>query len=113
MAQLTARSLPIPDDPGMAHFIKKSNKLGAAVAQWICMRLPSCHPGSNPKHTIYPFINLNLSLNCDMLKRQKINRKRDRDWPFLNKNLFSPSTTGFQFYFYFICIPTRVFLKKD
>ena len=45
MAQLTARSLPIPDDPGMAHFIKKSNKLGAAVAQWIRMRLPSCRPG--------------------------------------------------------------------
>ena len=37
---------------------------GAAVAQWIRLRLPSCRPGSNPKHTIYTFIK--LYLNCDM-----------------------------------------------
>ena len=38
-----------------------------AVAQWIHLRLPSAAPGSNPKHTIYAFINL----NCDTLKRRK------------------------------------------
>ena len=52
---------------------------GAAVAQWI--RLSSAAPGSNPKQPIYAFINLNLNLNCDMLKKTKINRKRGRDWP--------------------------------
>ena len=31
-------------------------QLGAAIAQWICLRLPSCNPGSSPKHTIYTFI---------------------------------------------------------
>ena len=31
---------------------------GAAIAQWICLHLPSCRPGSSPKHTIYAFINL-------------------------------------------------------
>ena len=29
---------------------------GAAIAQWIRLRLPSCRPGSSPKHTIYAFI---------------------------------------------------------
>ena len=43
----------------------------ATIAQWIHLQLPSCRPGSNPKHTIYAFINLNLNLSCDMLKRRK------------------------------------------
>ena len=30
----------------------------AAIAPWFCLRLPSCGPGSNPKHTIYAFFNL-------------------------------------------------------
>ena len=34
----------------------KSNGKCAATAQWIRLRLPSCHPGSSPKHTIYAFI---------------------------------------------------------
>ena len=41
--------------------------MGAAVAQWIRLRLPSCRLGLNPKHTTYAFINLNLNLNCDVL----------------------------------------------
>ena len=44
---------------------------GATIAQWICSHLPSCHPGSNPKHTINTFFNLNLNLNCDVLKGRK------------------------------------------
>ena len=39
----------------------------AAVAKWIRLRLPSCRPGSNPKHTIYALFNM----NGDMLKRRK------------------------------------------
>ena len=49
---------------------------GAAVAQWIRLRLPPATLGSNSKHTIYTFINL----NCGILKKTKINRKRDRDF---------------------------------
>ena len=43
---------------------KKDFWRGAAIAQWICLRIPSCRLGSNPKHTIYTFIK--LFLNCDM-----------------------------------------------
>ena len=41
---------------------KLSNKIlpslvrGAAIAQWIHLQLPSCHPGSSPNHIIYAFI---------------------------------------------------------
>ena len=52
--------------------------MGAAVAQWIRLRLPSCRLGLNPKHTTYAFINLNLNLNCDVLKRQNKQKKRPR-----------------------------------
>ena len=51
---------------------------GAVIAQWILLRLPSCHPGSSPKHTIYIF--LNLYLNCVTWKRRKWTQ-RSRDWP--------------------------------
>ena len=44
---------------------------GAAVAQWIRLRIPFCRPGSNSKYTIYAFMNLNLNLNCGVLKRRK------------------------------------------
>ena len=42
---------------------------GAAVAQWIRLRLHSAALGSNHKRTIYAFITLNL--NCEILKRRK------------------------------------------
>ena len=29
---------------------------GAAIPQWIRLRLPSCHPCSTPQPAIYPFI---------------------------------------------------------
>ena len=41
------------------------------LSEFVCAFHPAT-PGSNPKHTIYAFINLNL--NCIMLKR-------GRDWP--------------------------------
>ena len=36
----------------------------AAIAQWICLRLPSVATGSCPKHTIYAFIIYNQM--CDI-----------------------------------------------
>ena len=40
---------------------------GATVAQWIRLRLPSCHPGFKSQAQHLTFINL----NCDMLNRRK------------------------------------------
>ena len=34
--------------------------LGAAIARWIFLHLPSCRPGSNHKHTIYAFLIFHL-----------------------------------------------------
>ena len=42
----------------------------AALAQWIHLRLPSCHPAFASN---YAFINL---LNCVMWKNTKINKKK-------------------------------------
>ena len=44
---------------------------GAAIARGFVWAFHPAAPGLNPKHTIYPFINLNLNLSCDMLKRRK------------------------------------------
>ena len=52
--------------------IKKLKLKGAAV----CTFYPAA-PGSNPKHTINAFINLNL--NCDMLKKIKIKREKNNN----------------------------------
>ena len=50
--------------PGGKYSNKMSPKFmttwGAAIAQWIHLRLPSCHPGFSPKYTINAFINLYL-----------------------------------------------------
>ena len=77
----------------LASSLTSLDYVGAAVTQWICLRLPFCCPGSNPKHTIYTFINLNLNLNCNMLKRRKEKKKRPGLALFLkktfnNKNYF-------------------------
>ena len=40
------------------------------LSGFVCAFHPAT-PGSNPKHTIYAFFNLNLNLSCDMLKRRK------------------------------------------
>ena len=37
---------------------KKSCNVAAALAPWFRLRLPSCGPGSNPRHTIYAYFNL-------------------------------------------------------
>ena len=56
----------------------------AAIAQWIRLRLPSCPPGSSPKHSIYTFsifkvqiVYLSLELEC----KKNENNKRGRDLP--------------------------------
>ena len=39
---------------------KREIKMGAAIAQWIRLRLPPCRPGSTPKNTpIHVFLNKN------------------------------------------------------
>ena len=42
---------------------------GAAIAQWIPLHLPSCHPGFEAQEHHYAFINLNLK--CVMWKSCK------------------------------------------
>ena len=55
--------------------------LGATIAQWICLRLPSCRSGSSPKHTIYAFYSQILHCICHCVeKRTKIKTKRGRVW---------------------------------
>ena len=48
--------------------IKNNGKWGAAIAQWIGLRLPSCHLGSSSKHTIYAIsviVKFVLYLSCE------------------------------------------------
>ena len=46
------------------------------IAQWISLCLPSCRPGSSPKHTIYAFIIYGIcALGICDVKRTKINKK--------------------------------------
>ena len=63
---------------------KELNGSVAAIALWFCLRLPSCGPGLNPKHTVYAFFNLSY-WNCNK-GRTKINIKR-RIWPIYIKNM--------------------------
>ena len=60
-----------------------------AVAQWIRLRLPFCHPGfeSQAHHLcFYPF---KFEFKLWHVEKTKINSKRGRDWPiFLKKQLF-------------------------
>ena len=42
------------------------NDWGAAIAHWICLRLPSCCTGFESQYTIYAFIlKLVLYLSCE------------------------------------------------
>ena len=57
----------------------------SSIAQWICLRLPSCHPRfeSQTHHLgFYQFI-----LKLYTLEKTKINIKRGRDWPIKNLQL--------------------------
>ena len=51
----------------------KSFVLGAAIAQWIRVCLPSCGPGSILKHKIHAF---SIYISIVIRKRTKINKKR-------------------------------------
>ena len=56
---------------------KEGGVNGTAIAQWIRLRLPSCHPGVESKvyHLcFYQFI----IVSCG---KDKYKRKRGRDWP--------------------------------
>ena len=46
----------------------------AAIAQWICLHLPSCSPGSNPKHTICAFNNELCYKKTTKINNKQINR---------------------------------------
>ena len=48
---------------------QKNAYQGAAIAQWIHVRLPSCRPGFESQAHLLHFIN--IYLNCVMRKRQK------------------------------------------
>ena len=59
---------------------------GATIAQRIRLRVPSCSPGSSPKHTIYTFF---IYSNCAifvMWKERKYT-KRGQVWPILKQIL--------------------------
>ena len=65
---------------------RETNNQNHGVPPWLSGFVCAFHPatlGSNPEHTIYGLINLNLNLICEMLKKMKINRKRG---PFFKKN---------------------------
>ena len=58
-----------------AEYLNKSI-WGAAIAQWIRLRLPSCHPGfESQAHHLHFFHLYYLCYICH-LKRMKINKKR-------------------------------------
>ena len=52
------------------------HRRGAAIAQWICLRLPSCRPGFESQvHHLHFFHLMYLCYICHV-KRTKINKKR-------------------------------------
>ena len=64
--------------------VKKEVTLGAAIAQLIRLRLPTCGPRFNPQAQLLHFFN--LYLNCDE-KRTQLNKERPGlAYFFLKKN---------------------------
>ena len=61
---------------------KDKETRGATMAQWICLRLPSCRPGFKPQAHHLRFYQFILEL-CNV-EKAKIN-KRGRDGPFLKR----------------------------
>ena len=64
---------------------------GAAIAQWIHLRLPSCRPGfdSQALHLCFYHLLCNSYYICTLLwKRSKINQKEAGFGPFLRKTFF-------------------------
>ena len=55
----------------------------AAIAQWIHLRLPYCHPGSSPMHIIYILIWATF-----VLRKEQKQTKSGRVWAFFKKNEF-------------------------
>ena len=52
---------------------------GAAVAQWIRLRLPSCRPGFKSQAHHLRFFQFKFEI--EHVEKTKINRKIGRDWP--------------------------------
>ena len=57
---------------------------GAAIAHWIRLHLPSCRPGSSPKHAIYDF-SFKVFVLYLSFEKNKINKKRPGLAHFENK----------------------------
>ena len=64
----------------------------AAIAQWICLHLPSCSPGSNPKHTICAFNNELCYKKTTKMNNKQINRIKKYCWQVCYTNAVNGST---------------------
>ena len=64
----------------------------AAIAQWICLHLPSCNPGSNPKHTICAFNNELCYKKTTKINNKQINRIKKYCWQVCYTNAVNGST---------------------
>ena len=60
----------------------------AAIAQWICLRLPSCCPGFESQAHHLHFYNLQYLCYICHVERTKINKKRPGLVHFLKKSVF-------------------------
>ena len=59
------------------HRLNEANTLlkGGAIAQWIRLRPPSCHPGFESRAHIYNFIVYSVCASVCHVKRTKMNKK--------------------------------------
>ena len=52
------------------------------MAQWICMRLPSCSPGSNPNLRFFNLVSNCTQNLCSYCERDENKQERGRVGPF-------------------------------
>ena len=67
-----------------------------AIARWFLLRLPSCGPGSNPKHTTYIFLNL-CNWNCNWYldeEIRKINENEAGIGPYLKRITYTSTESA-------------------
>ena len=60
---------------------------GAAVAQWIRSRLPSCHPGFKSQAHHLRFFHFKFEFKLWRIGKTKIKGKRGRDWTIILKKI--------------------------
>ena len=64
---------------------KNISEWGAAVAQWIRSRHPSCRPGFKSQAHHLRFFQFKFEFKLEHIEKTKINTKRGRDWPIFEK----------------------------